>query len=132
MSVCVPAFPTFVQRFGGANARLHPLVPILAMVAGFALWWPLGLAVLAAWKLAARAGLPIGWEWRRRDRQLAASTGNTAFDAHRSAVLERLEAERRALDDQQREFGDFLDQLKRARDRAEFDRFMQGRGPAAG
>ncbi|TDH61485.1 DUF2852 domain-containing protein [Dankookia rubra] len=97
------------------------------MVAGFATWWPLGLAVLALWKGGRLAGSRGGFGM---PGQPAAVTGNTAFDAHRAAVLQRLAVERRALDDQQREFGAFLDQLKRARDREEFDRFMQGRGPA--
>jgi hypothetical protein len=129
MSACLPSFAAVSHRLAALDARIHPAVPIAAMVAGFALWWPLGLAVLALWRGAAFAERR-GRTWRRWPA--AGATGNTAFDAHRAAVLQRLEAERRALDDQQRDFGAFLDQLKRARDREEFDRFMQGRGPAAG
>jgi hypothetical protein len=59
------------------------------------------------------------------------SSGNAAFDEHREAVLRRLEEERQALDEQQRQFGEFLADLKRAKDREEFDRFMAGRGNPA-
>ena len=50
----------------------------------------------------------------------AASTGNSAFDEYRKETLRRLEED-------QREFIEFLDRLRRARDRAEFDQFMGGR-----
>src|SRR3954470_1849126 len=92
-------------RFPGLDARIHPAWPIMAMVGGFALWWPLGLIMLALWQGAgmARAGLGRGpglgrGLMARGHRWSPAGTGNTAFDAHRDAVLQRLEAERRALD----------------------------------
>lgn len=56
-----------------------------------------------------------------------AATGNTAFDDWRTAEIERIEAERRKLADAEREFQTFLSELKRARDREEFDRFMKAR-----
>lgn len=46
-----------------------------------------------------------------------ATSGNTAFDDYRSETLKRLE-------DEQREFKDFLGRLRFAKDRAEFDQFM--------
>ena len=49
-----------------------------------------------------------------------ASTGNRAFDEYRSETLKRLEEE-------QREFKDFLARLRFAKDRAEFDQFMAER-----
>jgi hypothetical protein len=133
VSACVPslspqAVSVLAHRLSGLGERIHPAVPVLVMVAGFAAWWPIGLAVLALWKGGAFARSRGGFA---SPGQPAAVTGNTAFDAHRATVLQRLEAERRALDDQQREFADFLGQLKRARDREEFDRFLQGRDPAA-
>ncbi|MBV9050830.1 MAG: DUF2852 domain-containing protein, partial [Hyphomicrobiales bacterium] len=39
----------------------------------------------------------------------------------------RLEAERRKLAEEERAFADFLRELRTARDREEFDRFMQSR-----
>ena len=53
----------------------------------------------------------------------AASSGNHAFDAYRSETLKRLE-------DEQREFKDFLERLRFAKDRAEFDQFMSARRQA--
>jgi hypothetical protein len=52
------------------------------------------------------------------------SSGNHAFDEYRSETLKRLEEE-------QREFKDFLARLRFAKDRAEFDQFMadRRRGP---
>jgi hypothetical protein len=48
------------------------------------------------------------------------SSGNRAFDEYRSETLKRLEEE-------QREFKDFLARLRFAKDRAEFDQFMAER-----
>jgi hypothetical protein len=49
-----------------------------------------------------------------------ATSGNRAFDDYRSETLKRLE-------DEQREFKDFLSRLRFARDRSEFDQFMTER-----
>ncbi len=48
------------------------------------------------------------------------TSGNRAFDEYRSETLKRLE-------DEQREFKDFLGRLRFAKDRAEFDQFMADR-----
>jgi hypothetical protein len=48
------------------------------------------------------------------------SSGNRAFDDYRSDTLRRLEEE-------QREFKDFLERLRFAKDRSEFDQFMAER-----
>ena len=45
------------------------------------------------------------------------SSGNRAFDEYRAETLRRLEEE-------QREFNEFLDRLRHAKDKAEFDQFM--------
>lgn len=103
---------------------------IAAVVLGFIVWWPVGLALLVLLKgplLLDRLG---GWA-RPGDRpwRAMAGTGNTAFDEYRDGVLRRLEEERRALEQDRQAFGEFLGQLKRAKDREEFDRFMAGRHP---
>ena len=48
------------------------------------------------------------------------SSGNHAFDEYRAETLRRLEEE-------QREFRYFLDRLRFAKDKAEFDQFMADR-----
>jgi hypothetical protein len=54
------------------------------------------------------------------------SSGNYAFDEYRAETLRRLEEE-------QREFMAFLDRLRHAKDKAEFDQFMaEHRRPANG
>lgn len=47
----------------------------------------------------------------------APSSGNRAFDEYRVETLRRLEEE-------QTEFKDFLERLRHAKDKAEFDQFM--------
>ena len=48
------------------------------------------------------------------------SSGNRAFDEYREETLRRLE-------DEQREFKDFLERLRFAKDKTEFDAFMNER-----
>jgi hypothetical protein len=55
-----------------------------------------------------------------RDWFSPTTSGNRAFDDYRAETLKRLEEE-------QREFKDFLDHLRVAKDRAEFDQFMAAR-----
>ena len=47
-------------------------------------------------------------------------SGNAAFDEYRSETLKRLE-------DEAREFTSFLDRLRMAKDKAEFEQFMADR-----
>ena len=54
-------------------------------------------------------------------RGYRSSSGNRAFDEYRDETLRRLEEE-------QREFMEFLDRLRHAKDKAEFDQFMADRG----
>lgn len=67
-------------------------------------------------------------EWRamkRGDYSAMRSSGNAAFDDYRNETLKRLE-------DEQKEFTGFLDRLRRAKDKAEFDQFMaERRNPPA-
>jgi hypothetical protein len=48
------------------------------------------------------------------------SSGNRAFDEYRAETLRRLE-------DEQRDFFEFLNRLRHAKDKAEFDQFMAER-----
>lgn len=102
---------------------------IALMVLSFIVFWPIGLAVLAFLIWSGRMGCSSRKSskfgaWRNRDRWKAPSqfhsTGNAAFDEYREETLRRLE-------DEQREFAEFLDSLRKAKDKAEFDQFMTGR-----
>ena len=64
---------------------------------------------------------------RRASRFYASSTGNMAFDEWRTAELARLDEERRKLDDAQRDFAEYVEAIRRAKDREEFDKFMAER-----
>jgi hypothetical protein len=103
------------------------------MVVSFILFWPLGLTVLAFLLWSGRMGRGCGWDrgrwqqrfadrWERRmgDAWHGPSSGNRAFDEYRQETLKRLE-------DEQREFRDFLERLRMAKDRSEFDQFMSDR-----
>ena len=119
---------------------------IALVVVSFIVFWPIGLALLIYLKwsgrmFCSRHGRYGHWntpdgrdarqefrEWRRRHRWSRHSgSGNVAFDEYREETL-------RKLDEEQREFRDFLDRLRAAKDRAEFDEFMnerRNRPPAA-
>ncbi len=56
------------------------------------------------------------------------SSGNAAFDHWRTAELARLDAERGKLVSAEREFVRYRDELLHAKDREEFERFMNARG----
>ena len=119
-------------------------VEILAMVLGFIVFWPIGLAVLG-WKFwQKKSGYPgdiisFGREkwgnWANWTRGSGfsvkatsdfgmGSTGNRAFDEWRATELARLEEERQKLVAAEREFAEFMENLRHARDREEFERFM--------
>jgi len=76
------------------------------------------------------AGMASGWQggqWSRTSRDLSRDSGNAVFEDYKRATLERLEEQRRKLVAEQEAFAAFLDDLKRAKDRTEFERFMQER-----
>ena len=116
---------------------------IALVVVSFIVFWPVGLALLIYLKWSGRMfcsrhgryGRWYGAEdrsegreareefraWRRRHRwSRHGASGNVAFDEYREETL-------RKLDEEQREFRDFLDRLRAAKDRAEFDQFMNER-----
>lgn len=116
-------------------------INIAAMVIGFIIFWPIGLAILF-WNImsskfapgepafASMQGLAgmAGAPWASPvNRDLARNSGNVVFEDYKQATLERLEEERRKLVAEQEAFASFLDDLKRAKDRTEFESFMQER-----
>jgi Protein of unknown function (DUF2852) len=114
-------------------------VIIAAMVLGFVWWWPVGLAILfgmvwsgrmgcwgarrrMAYENAGWQGAPpwAGWKYWCGTGPAAPTSGNRAFDEYRAETLRRLE-------DEQKDFGAFLDRLRFAKDKSEFDQFMSER-----
>lgn len=111
-------------------------VAIAATVLGFMFWWPVGLALLFYMIGSGRMGCSGSRKARYRSWQDAspfsdwkswasgnsrqASSGNHAFDEYKTETLRRLEEE-------QQEFASFLERLRFAKDKAEFDQFMAER-----
>lgn len=116
-----------------------------AMVAGFVVFWPLGLLALflkwkngEMWRGASEAKAPwsafkkpdfASWKASHSCGGFSPS-GNAAFDDYKRAQLQRLEEERRKIDEEQHAFRDFVEKLRRAKDQDEFDRFMAERRAA--
>ena len=94
---------------------------IAAMVLGFIFVWPVGLALLAYMIWSKRMFSKRSPTNRRRtSHMMGRTTGNHAFDAYKSETLRRLE-------DEQDKFEAFLERLREAKDKAEFDQFMDDR-----
>jgi hypothetical protein len=120
---------------------------VALVVIGFIVFWPVGVALLVymIWSgrmFCGRHGRHGRWynpeerdaartEWRARREDWRAwkrghrwgqapASGNVAFDEYREETL-------RKLDEEQREFRDYLDKLRSAKDRAEFEQFMAER-----
>jgi hypothetical protein len=100
-----------------------------AMVLGFIFVWPVGLALLAymIWSkrmFSSSSSCAMRKSRRNQFRGMTTSTGNSAFDAYRADTLRRLE-------DEQHNFEAFLERLRDAKDKAEFDQFMDDRAKSA-
>ncbi|EPX80424.1 DUF2852 domain-containing protein [Salipiger mucosus] len=99
---------------------------IVAMVLGFIAFWPVGLALLAYMIWSNRMFSKSCTRHRNayaHGFHAMRPTGNAAFDAYKADTLKRLE-------DEQKSFEDFLQRLREARDKAEFDQFMEERSRA--
>lgn len=100
---------------------------IAAMVVSFIIFWPVGLALLGymIWSKRMFNRSPCA---HRRGRyshnmdysRVATSSGNSAFDSYKADMLRRLENEQSA-------FETFLQRLRDAKDKSEFDSFMEDR-----
>jgi Protein of unknown function (DUF2852) len=104
---------------------------IALTILGFVYWWPIGLAILAflIWsgRMSSLRGGSVGrWSGGMDEMRNAGAwwrplrSGNQAFDDYRAETLRRLEQE-------QREFKEFLRRLRMAKDKQEFDQFMEER-----
>lgn len=102
---------------------------IAAMVLGFIFFWPVGLALLFYMIWSKKMfGKHCGHRARHSSHgyssTVSRSSGNSAFDAYKAETLRRLEEE-------QNSFDAFLQRLRDAKDKSEFDAFMQDRATAA-
>jgi hypothetical protein len=118
---------------------------IVVTILGFIIWWPIGLALLFFTLGSRKMGCwSNGDRWqnkmermqykmdRMRNRMESRgfggfgfgplTSGNRAFDEYRMETLRRLEEE-------QVEFKNFLDRLRHAKDKEEFDQFMAQHKP---
>ena len=118
-------------------------VTIALMVLGFVIFWPLGLAMLAyilwgemfggspekaeAWMSKSKAWCRDQNYRHHSHGNWRQSSGNAAFDEYRAEQLKRLDEERKRLDEEIHAFHEHMRNLRMARDREEFDRFMRDR-----
>jgi len=93
---------------------------IAAMVLAFILFWPIGLALLAYMIWSKRMFNGSCGKSRPMTRHKFRTSGNSAFDAYKADTLRRLEEEQDA-------FEAFLQRLRDAKDKSEFDQFMDER-----
>ena len=99
---------------------------IAAMVFGFIFVWPVGLAILAymIWSKRMFNSSCRSRAMAHRSSHSFKTSGNTAFDSYKADMLKRLE-------DEQHAFETFLERLRDAKDKSEFDAFMDERANAA-
>ena len=97
---------------------------IAAMVLGFILFWPIGLALLFYMIWSKRMFSGCSARKSHRKSHGFKTSGNTAFDAYKAETLRRLQ-------DEQDSFEEFLKRLRDAKDKAEFDQFMDERAKNA-
>lgn len=139
MSYTNPAAPRYAPRMGGIlslPARARDWLDergksawIAAMILAFVFVWPVGLALLAYMIWSKRMFNRSCRHSQTHSRSawgggVYASSGNTAFDAYKAETLRRLEEEQAA-------FEGFLQRLRDAKDKSEFDAFMDDRAKKA-
>ena len=103
---------------------------IAAMILGFVFIWPVGLAILG-YMIWSKRMFSRNSCANRRDHHMHGhwghgvmkQSGNTAFDSYKADMLRRLE-------DEQTAFEGFLQRLRDAKDKSEFDAFMEDRARA--
>ncbi|NOE25655.1 DUF2852 domain-containing protein [Ruegeria sp. HKCCD6157] len=118
----VPANPGWLYRIEAWLDDKGKGAWIAAMVLSFIFFWPVGLALLAymIWsKRMFSKSCSRRKSWHSHMSAMKPS-GNSAFDAYKADTLARLERE-------QQDFEAFLRRLRDAKDKAEFDEFMDER-----
>ena len=108
---------------------------IIATILGFIFAWPVGLALLVYMIWSKRMFTRScanksdqGGPWSRAHSHMGhgthmRSSGNAAFDAYKAETIRRLQEEQDA-------FEAFLQRLRDAKDKSEFDHFMEDRARA--
>lgn len=121
------------------NSLIRPAwtpVTIGMMIIGFMIKWPLGVAMIAYIIWGDRLELFKQDVNRATDKVADAfksnssprsPTGNVAFDDWREIELARIEQERKRLDETRSEFDAYQRDLRRAKDKEEFDTFLKSR-----
>jgi hypothetical protein len=137
-STAAPSFvrgPNFLRRTESWLDEKGRGAWITAMVLGFVFFWPIGLALVFyitftnRWSKSQMFAQNRGACAHRRSHwghmnTAARSTGNAAFDAYKADTLRRLQ-------DEQEAFEAFLQRLRDAKDKTEFDSFMDDRAKTA-
>ncbi len=125
--------PGTVRRVLNWLDERGPMSWVVVMVGSFIFAGPLGLFVLGFILMTGRFGGKacrarsegrFGRDALRFHLHGMRPTGNAAFDAYRADTLARLERE-------QDDFEAFLARLREARDKAEFDQYLEERARAA-
>ncbi len=93
---------------------------IIATVLGFIFFWPIGLFLLGYMIWSNRMFSGSCAKRTHFARHAFKTSGNSAFDAYKAETL-------RQLEDEQDNFEAFLKRLREAKDKAEFDQFMEER-----
>jgi hypothetical protein len=109
-----------------SRKRWTPLA-IFAVIMGFIVWWPLGFLAIGyvLWGgsidgLVDDAVAEV--KSRMSAKPAVKTTGNATFDAYKAETLKRLEDEEAA-------FAAYVQKLREAHDREEFDRFLAENKP---
>ena len=128
MTAITPALQDAQGWFAKAEAWLDARGKgawIALMVLAFIFFWPIGLAVLA-YMIWSKRMFNSSCSSKRRglSRSNFKTSGNSAFDAYKADMLRRLE-------DEQEAFETFLQRLRDAKDKSEFDQFMDERAKSA-
>lgn len=140
--VAAPSNPGWLHRTEAWLDRKGKGAWIAAMVLGFVFFWPVGLALLIYMIWSDRLWSRWNWNdwdgsdhmykkscsrrksWKRHGMNAMRPTGNAAFDSYKADTLARLEQE-------QVDFEAFLERLREAKDKSEFDQFMNDRAREA-
>lgn len=124
----------FARQLRPAWTPLNIALMVFLFVVGL---WPLGIAAIVYMAYGREMGIDLS-NWGRAKRSGAKAmdglrrgaspkTGNVAFDEWREEEMRRLDEERRKLDEAKAEFEEHVADLRRARDREEFEDFLRRR-----